>query len=67
MSFSVPGDLELCPLTLTFKLIRAMDQTRLPWEFGANPFSGSRDISYTSKRSHTAPETEPDAVHCVRQ
>jgi len=37
-------------LTLTFELIRASDQTRLACEFGANPFSGSRDISYTSKK-----------------
>jgi len=26
-------------LTLTFKLVRARDQTRLPCEFGTNPFS----------------------------
>jgi len=31
----VPGDLDLWPLTLTFKLVRASDQTRLPCEFGA--------------------------------
>jgi len=37
---------------LTFKLVRARDQTRLPCEFGANPFSGSRHISYT--KSHSA-------------
>jgi len=37
-------------VTLTFKLVQAMDQTRLLCEFGANPFSGSRDISYTKKR-----------------
>ena len=34
-------------LTLTFKLVRVRDQTRLPC--GANPFSGSQDISYTKK------------------
>jgi len=28
-------------LTLTFKQVPARDQTRLPCEFGANPFSGS--------------------------
>jgi len=39
----------LWPLTLIFKLVRATDQTRLPCKFGANPFSGSRDISYTNK------------------
>jgi len=30
-------------MTLTFKLVRSSDQTRLPCEFGANPFSGFRD------------------------
>jgi len=40
----VPGDLDLRPLTLTFKVIRAMDKARLSYEFGANPFSGSQDI-----------------------
>jgi len=41
------------PLTLTFKLVQARDQPCLPFEFGANPFSGSRDISYTNKqKSH---------------
>jgi len=38
------------PWPLTFKLVRATDQTRLPCEFGPNPFSGSRDISYTYKK-----------------
>jgi len=47
----VPGDLNLWHLTLTFKLVRARDQTRLPCEFGANPFSGSRYISYTNKNT----------------
>jgi len=37
-------------LTLTFKLIRARDQTLLPCDFGANPFSGSGDISHTNKK-----------------
>jgi len=32
------------PLTLIFKLVRARDQTRLPCEFGTNPFSDSKDI-----------------------
>jgi len=36
---------------MTFKLVQAKDQTRLPCQFGANPFSGSRDISYTSKKT----------------
>jgi len=31
-----------CPLTLTFKLVRARDQTHLPREFGANPFQPFR-------------------------
>jgi len=44
----------LSMVTVTFDLdlqtrVRAMDQTRLPCEFGANPFSGSRYISYTNK------------------
>ena len=50
-------------LTLTFKLVRARDQTRLPCEFGANLFSGSRDISHTNKKV-SAKKTEPYAVHC---
>jgi len=55
------------PLTFTFKLIGPRDQALLPCEFRANPFSGSRDISYTNKKHRlTAPKTEPSAVHCVR-
>jgi len=42
------------PLTLTFELVSAKDQTRLPCQFGANPFSGFRDISYTNEKSHSA-------------
>jgi len=38
-------------LTLTFKLVQVRDQTRLPCEFGANPFSGSQYISYTNKKT----------------
>jgi len=38
----VHGDLDLWPLT--FKLVRAREQTCLPCEFGANAFSGSRDV-----------------------
>jgi len=38
-----PCDLDLWPLALTFKFFRARGQTRLPCEFGANLFSGSRD------------------------
>jgi len=55
----VRSDLDLWPLTLTFKLVRAKDRTRLPCEFGANPFSGSRDIWGTNKKSsQTALKTE---------
>ena len=39
------------PLTLTFKLVAARDQTRLPCEFGANPFSHSRDIWFANKKN----------------
>jgi len=35
----------LWPLTLTFEHFRARHQTRLPCEFGANPFSCSQDIA----------------------
>jgi len=38
-------------VTLTFKLVRARNQTRLPCEFGANPFSGSQYISYANKKT----------------
>jgi len=64
----------LCPrlpwlLTLTFKLVRTRDQTRLPCEFGANPLSGSRDICFTNKqtdkKSQSALKTEPYAFYCV--
>jgi len=61
-----PKNAVLSLVTLTFKLIRAKDQTRLPCEFGANPFSDCRYISYTKKKHRvTAPKTEPSAVHCV--
>jgi len=41
-------------LTLTFQLIRAKDQTRLPCEFGANPFSGScHPLSNASPKNRT--------------
>jgi len=49
MPFFDPGDLDLLSLTLAFKRVRARDQTHLPCEFGSNPFSGSRDISYTNR------------------
>ena len=38
------------PWLLTFKLVRARDQTPLPCKFGANPFSYSRDIWVTNKK-----------------
>jgi len=41
------------PLTLTFKLVRVSEQTCLPCEFGANPFSRSRDIWFTNKKTQT--------------
>jgi len=48
------------PKNVTFKLVRARDRARLPREFGANPFSGSRDISYTNKKvTDSAKKTEP--------
>jgi len=53
-------------LTLIYKLVRARAQTRLPCEFGANPFSGSGDISYTNKKVTVSAKTETYAVHCVR-
>ena len=50
----VPDDPELWPLTLTFKVVRARNQTRLSCEFDSNPFSRSQDIWGTSKQSHSA-------------
>jgi len=41
------------PWPLTFKHVRVRDQTYLQCEFGANPFSGSRDISHTNKKKTT--------------
>ena len=41
------------PLTLTFKLVRARNQTHLLCKFGANPFSSCGDISYTNKKPQT--------------
>jgi len=35
---------------VTFKFVRASDQTSLPCKFGANPFSSPRDISYTNEQ-----------------
>jgi len=56
------------PLTLIFKLVWARDQTRLPCQFGANPFSDS-PIYFTHKQKTTDwrhKKTEPSAVHCMR-
>jgi len=47
-----PCDLDLWPLTLTFKVFQATDQRRLLCEFGANPFSGFRDIWFTNKKAN---------------
>ena len=47
MPFFVPGDLDLDIQTL-----RARDQTRLPCEFGANPFSGSPRYFTHKEKSH---------------
>jgi len=42
------------PWPLTFKLVHSRDQNQTSsCESGANPFSGSRDILYTNKKSHT--------------
>ena len=46
-------------VTLTFKLVGARDQTRIPCEFGTNQFNHSKDIWFTNKKqtknkSHTA-------------
>ena len=39
---------------MTFKVLQGRDQTCLPCEFDANLFSGSRDISYTNKKTDGA-------------
>jgi len=38
------------PFDLDLQTHRVRDQTLLPAEFGANLFSGSQDIPYTSKK-----------------
>jgi len=43
--FFVPGDLDLDLQT------RLYEGRRPPSEVGANPFSGSRDISYTNRKT----------------
>jgi len=53
-AFFVSGDLDLWPLTLTFKLVRAKGQARLPCEFGANAFRGScHPLSNASLKNRT--------------
>jgi len=42
----------LLKLTLTFKLVRVRDQTRLPCEFGANLFSGSQRYFIHKQKNH---------------
>jgi len=50
-------------VTLTFKLVCARDQTCLPCEFGANLFSGFRDILCTNKKTQTdGIKNKPSAV-----
>ena len=44
MPFFVPGDVDL-------DLQTRSSETRLPGEFGANPFRNFRDISYTNKKT----------------
>ena len=41
------------PLTLTFKLVRVRDQTRLLCEYGTNPFSGSEIFHAQTKKPQT--------------
>ena len=52
----------VCPwwhwlLALTFKFIRARDQTRLPCEFGINPFSSSQRYSSDKQKNRTLSQT----------
>ena len=61
----VPGDLDHRPLTLAFKLPQARDQTRLPSEFGANSFNGSRDIdSQTKKYKNVTNSAKTESYFC---
>jgi len=58
------------PLTLTFKFVQARDQACLPCEFGANPFSGSRDIWFTNKQTINktrAKDVLPNKPHAARR
>jgi len=51
-------DESLSLVTLILKLVGARDQTRLPCEFGANPFSGYRDISHSNKKVTDSAKTQ---------
>jgi len=53
-------------LTLTFQLFRARKKTRLPCEFGANPFRGSSRYFIHKQKVTGSAKTEPYAVYCVR-
>jgi len=54
-------------VTSTFDLDLQTRPSDGPCEFGANPFSGSRYISYTNKKHRlTEPKTEPSAVYCMQ-
>jgi len=58
MPFFVRGDHDLDIQTRPSE-----GSTHLPCEFGANPFSGSEDITYTNRKSQTASKTELYVVH----
>jgi len=49
---------------LTFTLVPARDQTHFPCEFGANPFSGSQDVSYTNKKQSDRAKNLPEFTAC---
>jgi len=51
------------PGTLTFDLDFKFVRASLPCEFGTNPFSGSRDISYTNKTK--AKDVLPNKLHAA--
>jgi len=56
----------LWPLTLTFKLVQARDETRFPHEFGANLFRRSRDIWFTNKKVTDSTKNRTYTVYCMR-
>ena len=61
----VPGDLDLWPLTLTFKLVQARDRTRLPLNL-EQVHSAVPEIFHTQTKKVTdSAKTEPSTVHCV--